>query len=59
MIAISSSNTNFLLNLERKVDLVVLNVSRSEPLMPFATVARFGSAATIRMGAAMWVGQGN
>ena len=28
-------------------DLVVLNVSRSEPLMPFATVAGFGSAATI------------
>ena len=38
---------NFLLNLERKVNLVVLNVSRSEPLMPFATVAGFGSAATI------------
>ena len=28
-------------------NLVVLNVSRSEPLMPFATVAGFGSAATI------------
>ena len=27
--------------------MVVLNVSRSEPLMPFATVAGFGSAATI------------
>ena len=38
---------NFPLNLERKVNLVVLNVSRSEPLMPFTTVAGFGSAATI------------
>ena len=47
MIAISSSNTNFPLNLERKVNLVVLNVSHSEPLMPLATVAGFGSAATI------------
>ena len=27
--------------------MVVLNVSRSEPLMAFATVAGFGSAATI------------
>ena len=35
MIAISSSNMNFLLNLERSVNLVVLNVSCSEPLMPF------------------------
>ena len=47
MIAISSSNMNFPLNLERKVNLVILNVSRSEPLMPFVTVAGFGSAATI------------
>ena len=47
MIAISSSNMNFPLNLERRVNLVVLNVSHSEPLMPFATVAGFGSAATI------------
>ena len=47
MIAISSSNMNFPLNLERKVNLVVLNVIHSEPLMPFTTVARFGSAATI------------
>ena len=47
MIAISSSNMNFHLNLKRKVNLVVLNVSRSEPLMPFATVAVFGRAATI------------
>ena len=45
--AISSLNMNFLLNLERKINLVVLNVSRSEPLKPFATVAGFGSAATI------------
>ena len=47
MTAISSSSMNFPLNLERKVNLVVLNVSHSEPLMPFATVAGFGSAATI------------
>ena len=47
MIAILSLNMNFPLNLERKVNLVVLNVSRSEPLMPFATVAGIGSAATI------------
>ena len=47
MTAISSSSMNILLNLERKVNLVVLNVRRSEPLMPFATVAGFGSAATI------------
>ena len=47
MTAISSSSMNFLLNLERKVNLVVLNVSRSEPLMPFATVAGLGSTATI------------
>ena len=38
---------NFLLNLERKVNLVVLNVSRSEPLKPLATVAGVSSAATI------------
>ena len=47
MTAISSSSINFPLNSERKVNLVVLNVSRSEPLMPFATVAGFGSAAII------------
>ena len=47
MTAISSSSMNFPLNWERNVNLVVLNVSRSEPLMPFATVAGFGSAATI------------
>ena len=47
MIVISSSNSNFPLNLERKVNLVVLNISRSEPLMPVATVATFGSAVTI------------
>ena len=49
---ISSLSMNFPLNLERKVNLVVLNVSHSEPLMPFATVAGFGSAATIYTGSA-------
>ena len=52
MTAISSSSMNFPLNLERKVNLVVLNVSCSESLMPFATVAGFGSAATIYTGSA-------
>ena len=45
MTAISSSSIHFPLNSERKVNLV--DVSRSEPLMPFATVAGFGSAAII------------
>ena len=52
MIVISSSNMNFPLNLERKVNLNVLSVSRSEPLMSFATVAGFGSAATTYTGSA-------
>ena len=52
MTAISSSSINFPLNLKRKVNLVVLNVSCSEPLMPFATVAGFGGAATIYTGSA-------
>ena len=63
MTAISSSSMNFPLNLERKVNLVVLNISRSEPLMLFATVAGFNLAVQLlywqRMRAAMWAGKGN
>ena len=61
MTVISSSSINIPLNLERKVNLVVLNVSHSEPLMPFATVA--GLAVQLlywqHMQAAMWAGKGN